>query len=86
MDDYIQILKGSRRDLFCKKDVPENLSKLTRKHLCWSLFLIKRSLFIKKEAPTQVFSYEFCEIFKNTFLPTLPVAASKFSVLRIRRI
>ena len=23
--------------------------------------------FIKKEAPTQVFSFEFCEIFKNTF-------------------
>ena len=24
--------------------------------------------FIKKETPTQVFSYEFCEILKNTFL------------------
>ena len=33
------------------------------KHLCWSLFLIK----LKKEAPAQVFSYEHCEIFKNSF-------------------
>ena len=34
------------------------------KHLCWSLFLIK----LKKEAPAQVFSYEHCEIFKDSFL------------------
>ena len=42
-----------------------NLSK----HLCWSLFLIKlpacRKLYWK-ETPTQVFSYCYCEIFKNT--------------------
>ena len=33
-------------------------------------FLIKSQAcnFIKKESLTQVFSYEFCEIFKNTFL------------------
>ena len=35
--------------------------------------------FLKKETPAQVFSYEFCEIFKNTFFyRTPPVAASKF--------
>ena len=34
---------------------------------------------IKKEALVQVFSREFCEIFKNNFLyRTLPVAASDF--------
>ena len=50
------------------------------------LFLQKSSIvddrpwvcnFIKKETPTQVFSCEFCEIFKNTsFYGTLPAAAS----------
>ena len=34
--------------------------------------------FIKKETLAQVFSYEFCEIFKNTFYyRTTPVAASE---------
>ena len=32
--------------------------------------------FFKKETLAQVFSCEFCEIFKNTFNWTLPVAAS----------
>ena len=35
------------------------------KYLCWSLFLIKLK---KEEAPTQVFSYEHCKIFKSSFL------------------
>ena len=53
------------------KDVLNNLAKFTEKHLCLSLFLIKLQTFrsstlLKKETPTQVFSYEFCEIFKNT--------------------
>ena len=44
----------------------------TRKHLCWSLFLIKlqgwRPLhFIEKETPTQVFFCEYCEIIENSF-------------------
>ena len=32
--------------------------------------------FINKEIPTQTFSCEFCEFFKNTFFRTPPVAAS----------
>ena len=50
--------------------VLKNFTKFTRKHLRWSLFLIKLQVggcnFIK-ETPAQVFSCEFCEIFKNTF-------------------
>ena len=39
------------------------------KHLCHSLFLIKSEVvgFIKKEIPSQMFSCEFCNIFKNSF-------------------
>ena len=41
------------------------------KHLCRSLFLIKLQdwnlQLYKEETPIQVFSFEFCEIFKNKF-------------------
>ena len=68
--------------MFCKKGV---LIKFTGKHLCQSLFLIKFQAkglkacnFIKKEALAQVFSSEFYQICKNTFLHRTPlVAASK---------
>ena len=39
----------------------KNLAKLTGKYLC-------HSLFFNKETLAQVFSCEFCEIIKNTFL------------------
>ena len=51
-----------------------------------SFFLIRLQAqacnFIKKETQAQVFSCEFCEIFKNSlFYRTPPVAASNFSQL-----
>ena len=35
--------------------------------------------FIKKETLTQVFAYEFCEIFKNTFFDRTPLVAASES-------
>ena len=65
--------RNSRPEVFCKKRVLRNFAKFTGKRLCHSLFL---NNFIKKE--TQVFSCEFCEISKNTFIHrTPPVAASE---------
>ena len=55
---------------FFKKDVLKNFVNFTRKHLCWSRFLIKlawRPATLLKKTPTQVFSYEICKILKNTF-------------------
>ena len=46
---------------FFKIGVLKNYTIFTGKHLCWSLFLIK------KPTPTQVFSSEYCKIFKNTY-------------------
>ena len=48
-----------------KKGVLRNLTKFTGKHLP------EACNFIKKETLAQVFSYEFCEIFKNTSGPVL---------------
>ena len=56
-----EVVKKSRMEVFCKKGVLRNFVKITGKHLCQSLF------FIKKEALTQVFSCDFYEISKNTF-------------------
>ena len=64
--------------MFCKKGVLRNLAKFIGKHLCQSLFFneVAGLNFNKKEtlaAPlAQVFSCEFCEISKNTFLFRTP--------------
>ena len=51
----------------------ENFAKFTGKHLCQSLFF---NNFIKKETLAQMFSCEFCEIFKNTFFKRTPLVAA----------
>ena len=51
-------------EVFYQKGVPENFAKFTGKHLCQSLFFNKVA---EKETLAQVFSCEFCKIFKNTF-------------------
>ena len=66
-------------EVFCKKRVLKNFAKFTGKRLCQGLFLTKLHMqacnFIKILA--QMFSCEFCEIFKNTFFyRTHQVAAS----------
>ena len=64
----------SRSQAFGYVGVLKNYVKLTAKHLCWSLILIKPQAsylqsvaFIKEKSPRQVFPCEFCEIFKNNF-------------------
>ena len=51
-----------------KKCGLENFAKFTRKDLCQSLFFNKVAGLMKKETLAQVFSYEFCVIFKSSFL------------------
>ena len=48
----------------------------TVKHQCWSPFLIKLK---KEEIPTQVFSSEHYEIFKNSFLYRATTSSGCFS-------
>ena len=69
--------------MFFQIGVLKNFANFTEKPLCWSLFLIKLQHFKSpKETPTQVFSYEICEIFNNTFFyKTPPVAASELVIL-----
>ena len=75
--------RSSLAKMFCKKGVLKSLSKYTGKYLCQTLFLFNKVSdntcnFIKKETLAQVFSYEFCGIFKNIFFyRTPPVAPFK---------
>ena len=67
---YLQKYRSSLPEVFCKRGVLENLAKFTGKHLCQSPFFNKVAglcNFIKKETLSQLFSYEFCEIFQKTF-------------------
>ena len=63
--------RGSRWQMFFKISVLKNFAIFAGKHLCWSLFLEKlqtwRSATLLKKTPIQMFSCEYCGIFKNTF-------------------
>ena len=71
--------RSSRPEVLCKKSVHKNFAKLTRKHLCLSVFLKKVERiacnFIKKETLLLVLSCEFCEIFMNTYFYRIPLVA-----------
>ena len=61
------------------KNVLLKISQNVSKHLCQNLFLINLQAetynFIKTETLTQVFSYEFWKICKNTFFDRTPLVA-----------
>ena len=61
--------------VFWKKGVLRNLAKFAGIHLCQSLFFNKVAglQFIKKETLAQMFSCEFCEIYKNSFFNRTPL-------------
>ena len=64
-----------------KNAVLKNFAIFTEKHLCWSLFLIMLQDFmpttLSKRDSNIGFSYEYCEIFKNTYFEKhLPMTAS----------
>ena len=75
MDTLLSWLNGSsQRSCSVTEGLLKNFEKFTGKHLCQGLSLNKIAgwdaeacNFIKKETLAQVFSCEFCEIYKNTF-------------------
>ena len=63
--------RSSRPKDFCKKAALRDFAKFTGKHLCQSLLIHKvvgqgRQHYLKRDPGTDV-SYEFCEIWKNSF-------------------
>ena len=78
--------RSTRPEVFCKKSILGNFAKFTGKQLCQSLFFNKVAgqacNFIKKETLAQAFSFEFCEISKNTFSYRTPPAAASRSTFK----
>ena len=77
-------------EVFYKKAIFKIPAIFIGKHLCWSLSLIKSQTFrpasLLKETPTQVFSCEYCKIFKNTcFEQHLRMAAPAQSLSACRK-
>ena len=79
--------RSSRPEVFCERGVLKNFAKCTGKHLCQSLFLNKVAgdacNVIKKETLAQVFSWEFCEISKNTFSYRAPLVAASGLLIKL---
>ena len=68
IQSLMKTLRSGHLRCSIKKVILKNLATFSGKHLCQSLFFRPQACsFIKKETLTQVFSCEFCEIFKNTF-------------------
>ena len=67
---------SSHLQLFFKMAVLKHLAIFTGKHLRWNLLLIN-------EASTQVFSCEYCEIFKSSFLYRTTLVAASGDVSKI---
>ena len=68
---YSLICRSSHLEVLCKKGVLKYFAKFTGKHLCQSLFFNKvvglRPATLLRKTLAQMFSCEFCKVFKNTF-------------------
>ena len=65
--------RSSRPDVFCKKCVLRNFAKLTRKHLCQSLFFdkvagLRPATLLKKRAWRRCFPVNFAKFLRTPFL------------------
>ena len=86
--NHLEYTRSSRPEVFCKKVVLRNFAKFTGKQLCQRP---QACIFIKKETLAQVFSCEFCEIFKNTLFTSPPdecfcQVKKQFSEAAVRRL
>ena len=78
--------KAHARGVLYKKTALKNFAKFTGKHLCQSLFFnkvvsLRPVTLLKKVTLAQVFSSEFCEIFKNIFFYRTPLVAASVNAL-----
>ena len=65
---------------FCKIRILKNFAKLTRKHLCWSLFFNKFSCF----QPTSLFSRKFQRRYFRVNLVKFLIILNNFLIIHLR--
>ena len=78
---FYYAVRSIRPEVFCNRGSLKDFTKFTENHLSQGLFFNKVSglrpaTLLKKETLTQVFSFEFCEIFQSTYLYRTSVVAS----------
>ena len=88
----IPVPKNSHRRCSVKKDVIRNLGNFTRKHICWSLHLIKlqawRPVTLFEKDSSAVFSCEILQNYKSNYFEenlraTVPEHLGKISPLLV---
>ena len=62
--------RSSRPEVFCKKDVLRNFTKFTGKHLCQSLFLLKKRLWYR------CFPVNFAKFLRTPFFYRTPLVVA----------
>ena len=83
-------LKNSHRQCSVKEGVLKNFSNFTRKHLCWSLFLIKlqawwSAILLQKDSNTGVFLWNLRNSENTYFEEHLGTAASDNSATSMNK-
>ena len=80
----IIIIIVSHRRCCIKKAVLKNFEIFTGKHLCWSFQSFRPATLSKTDFKKQVFSREYCEIFKSTYFEKhLPKAAPELECIEL---
>ena len=84
------IYRSIHRRCSIEEGVLENFANFTGKHVSWSHFVIKLQPLgpatILKKTPTQVFSCEICEIFKNTYFEEHQRTTASLFILNVYHI
>ena len=63
--------RSSHRKCSVKKGVLKSFANLTGKHVCWSLFLIKLQIFIKKRLQYTCFPVKFAKFLRTSTLKNI---------------
>ena len=84
--NLLRLFRSSHRRCSVRKGVLRNFAIFTGKHLYQSLFFNTELYYIKKETLAQVFSYEFCEISKNTFFNRTPLGDCFYLLFAVTKI
>ena len=75
--EYQAQIRSSRSQMLFEIDLFKNFTTFTGKHLCWSLFLIKLQVLLKKRLQHRCFPVNIPKFLKNSFFYwTFPVTAS----------
>ena len=87
MQSIFHTSRNSHQRCSVRKDILRNFAKFTEKRLWQSLFFNKVAGLLQlywKQTPTQVFSCEYCEIFKKSYFKATSANGCFWKTARLR--